>query len=77
MYEVIAAAVAALLAGLGYLAKRWLRRESVDEVIARRLKLVALYQKMKSAGIDAAELERLERAAAGGPQREHGRAGNE
>jgi hypothetical protein len=60
MHQIIGGVVAAALAGLGFLVRRWLRRESLDEVIARKLKLVTLYQKMKAAGIDRSELQRLE-----------------
>lgn len=61
MYQVIAAVLAAGFAGIGYVIRRWLRRERVDEVIARRLKLVALHQRMKAAKLDIKALEALER----------------
>lgn len=60
MHEVIAVVLAAALTGLGFLVRRWLGRESVDEIIARRLKLVALCQRMRSAKLDVESLERLE-----------------
>lgn len=61
MYQVIAAVLAAVCAGIGYLIRRLLRRERVDEVIARRLKLVALHQRMQAAKLDVKALEALER----------------
>lgn len=61
MQQTIATLVAAVLGGLGYLVQRWLRHDAVSETINRRLKLVTLYQKMRTAGLDDAELERLER----------------
>ena len=61
MQQMIGTLVAAVLGGLGYLVQRWLRPDAVAETINRRLKLVTLYQKMRTAGLDDAELERLER----------------
>lgn len=65
MQQVIAAAVAAGLTGIGFVVKRWLRRERLDEIIARRLKLVSLYQRMTAAKLDIKALEKLERELSG------------
>jgi len=61
MQQVIAITVSAVLAGLGYLGQRWLRRDSLAEAIDRRLKLVTLYRRMSSAHLDEDDLERMER----------------
>lgn len=60
MQQVIAAIVTTTFGGLGFLILRWMRREAIDEAIARKLKLVTLYQRMTSAGLDSGELRRLE-----------------
>lgn len=60
MHQIIATIIAATFGGLGYLIRRVLRRESLDERISRRLKLITLHKRMKSAGLDADEIRRLE-----------------
>lgn len=65
MDQLMAAIGAGCLAGFGFLARRWLRRERTDETIARRLKVVSLYQRMRAAKLDVDGLERLERELGG------------
>jgi|EndMetStandDraft_9_1072997.scaffolds.fasta_scaffold4329624_1 hypothetical protein len=69
MQQVIAAVVAAGLAGIGFVVRRWWRRERLDEIIARRLKLVSLYQRMTAAKLDVKALEELERDLSGADRR--------
>lgn len=65
MQQVFAAFVAAGLTGFGFVVRRWWRRERLDEIIARRLKLVSLYQRMAAAKLDVKALEKLERDLGG------------
>jgi hypothetical protein len=54
------------LAGIVFVLRRWWRRERLDEIIARRLKLVSLYQRMTAAKkLDMKALEELERDLSG------------
>lgn len=65
MHQVMAAVFATGLAGIGYLIRRWMRRERVDDIIARRLKLVSLHQRMRAAKLDIEDLETFEREVTG------------
>jgi hypothetical protein len=69
MHQVLAAVVGAVLSAIGFVARRWIRKDRLSEVIERRLKLVALYQKMVAAGLDDGDLDRLERRLADGPRK--------
>lgn len=60
MNQAIAIVVSGLLTGIGFFFRRWIGRERLGEVIERRLKLDSTHAKMKSAGIDQADLDRLE-----------------
>jgi hypothetical protein len=55
-----------VLAGLGYLAKRWIERRRRSEALRRKLQALALHQGMVRAGVNLSDLERIEREAAGG-----------
>lgn len=49
MVRILAAGVTATLAGLGWLISRWLLRDALVERMDRRLKAVALHQRMRRA----------------------------
>lgn len=61
MQQITAVTISAALAGFGHLAQRWLRRDNLAEAIDRRLKLVTLYCRMRSANLNDDDLERMER----------------
>lgn len=61
MVQVLAAAMTATLTGLGWLISRWLKRDAMTERVDRRLKLIALHQRMTKAGLTLDDLERLEK----------------
>lgn len=69
MHQVLASVVTAALSAMGFVARRWIRKDRLTEVIDRRLKLVALHKKMIAAGLDHADLELLERRLADGPEK--------
>ncbi|MBF0677320.1 MAG: hypothetical protein IR164_00105 [Devosia sp.] len=60
MAQVLAAAMTATLTGLGWIISRWLKRDALTERVDRRLKLIALHQRMREAGLTLNDLERLE-----------------
>lgn len=53
-----------IVTALGYLARRWIERRRRGEALKRKLQ--ALHQGMVRAGVNLADLERIEREAAGG-----------
>ena len=57
-------AATAVVAALGYLAKRWLERRGRAEGLNCRLQALALIRGMKREGISMKELEQVERDAA-------------
>ena len=61
MVPVLTAAMTATLAGLGWLISRWVKRDAMMERVDRRLKLIALHQRMTKAGLTLDDLERLEK----------------
>lgn len=61
MVQILAAGVTATLAGIGWLISRWLKRDALTERVDRRLKLIALHQRMTKAGLTLDDLERLEK----------------
>lgn len=61
MVQVLIAAINVMLAGLGWLITRWVKRDALTERVDRRLKLIALHQRMTKAGLTRDDLERLER----------------
>lgn len=67
MHQALTSVVAAALSAIGFVARRWIRKDRLSELIDRRLKLVALHQKMTAAGLDDGDLDRLERRLASGP----------
>jgi hypothetical protein len=67
MHQILASGLAAVLSAIGFIVRRWIRKDRITEVIERRLKLVALHQKMAAAGLEDADLDRLERRLANGP----------
>lgn len=60
MLQIIATVVGAVLGAISWLIRRRVRNDVVDEALERRLKLVELHQRMKSAGLNAEALGRLE-----------------
>lgn len=60
MLQIIATVVGAVLSAISWLIRRRVRNDVVDEALERRLKLVELHQRMKSAGLNAEALGRLE-----------------
>lgn len=73
MHQILASALEAALSAIGFIVRRWIRKDRISEIIERRLKLVALYQKMIAAGLNVGDLDRLERhLAEGAPRRDNG-----
>lgn len=64
MHQILASVLAAALSAIGFIVRRWVRKDRMTEVIERRLKLVALHKKMTAAGLDDGDLDRLERRLA-------------
>ncbi|SMQ85927.1 hypothetical protein SAMN06295905_3222 [Devosia lucknowensis] len=60
MLQVLAIITGSVLAAIGWVVRRRIRNEAVDEIIKRRLSLVELYQRMKAAELDIKGLNRLE-----------------
>ncbi|SMQ85271.1 hypothetical protein SAMN06295905_2548 [Devosia lucknowensis] len=60
MLQILVIMAGSLLAAIGWLVRRRIRNEAVDEIIKRRLSLVELHHRMKAEGIDANDLSRLE-----------------
>ena len=60
MLQLMTATVVSALAGMGWLISRWLKRDAVSERIERRLKLVALHQRIKGAGLSEHDLKKIE-----------------
>lgn len=61
MHQILTAVVGAAMGGIGFFARRVLRRDALTEVIERRLRLVSLHQRMKAAGLTEQDLMDLER----------------
>lgn len=70
MVQVLAAAITATLAGLGWLISRWVKHDALTEHVDRRLKLIALHQRMTKAGLTLDDLKRLEKELVTGPSGE-------
>lgn len=70
MVQVLAAAMTATLTGLGWLISRWVKRDAMTERVDRRLKLIALHQRMTKAGLTLDDIERLEKELVTGPSNE-------
>lgn len=70
MVQVLTAAMTATLTGLGWLISRWVKRDALTERVDRRLKLIALHQRMTKAGLSLDDLERLEKELVTGPSSE-------
>ncbi|GAB5426643.1 MAG: hypothetical protein Devi2KO_01020 [Devosia indica] len=62
MQQIMATVVGVVLSGIGFLLARWIRRDGFTDTINRRLKVLALHQRMKTANIDLNELRELEKA---------------
>ncbi|WP_152658677.1 hypothetical protein [Devosia chinhatensis] len=73
MLQILATATGTVLAALGWALQRRMRGDAMDETIRRRLRLVELYQRMKSVGLDVRALDRLEGELTG-PRSEQKRA---
>lgn len=65
MIQILAAGLTATFAGLGWLIARWLQRDALMERVDRRLKLVALHQRMSCAGLTMRDLDLIERELEG------------
>lgn len=70
MVQVLTAAMTATLTGLGWLISRWVKRDALTERVDRRLKLIALHQRMTKAGLTLDDLERLEKELGTGTSNE-------
>lgn len=70
MVQVLAAAMTTTLTGLGWLISRWMKHDALTERVDRRLKLIALHQRMTKAGLTLDDLERLEKDLVTGPSSE-------
>ena len=64
MHQILATVLGTVLGGLGFLAHPFLERDPLTTVIDRRLRLVSLHQRMKTAGLTEKDLIQLERALA-------------
>lgn len=62
MQQIMATVLGMVLSGIGFLLVRWIRRDGFTDTINRRLKVLALHQRMKAANIDLNELRELEKA---------------
>lgn len=69
MVQVLTAAMTATLTGLGWLISRWVKRDALTERVDRRLKLIALHQRMTKAGLTLDD-ERLEKELGTGTSNE-------
>ena len=70
MVQVLTAAMTATLTGLGWIISRWVKRDAMMERVDRRLKLIALHQRMTKAGLTLDDLERLEKELGTGTSNE-------
>lgn len=60
MLQLLTATIVSALAGVGWIISRWARKDALSERIERRLKLVALHQRMKGARLSVQDLAKME-----------------
>lgn len=64
MQEWLILAATAAVGVAGYLAKRWLENVRINELLSRRLKVLEIYRGLRRAGLEAADLQKIEQELA-------------